>query len=192
MDEKMIKAWANKFLNYMEDINNEADARNDKLGKIGEKFVREGIELSLWESGYNFDPNLNGNYTFDILPYFGANENNVGGIDFYLRIKDGNIVYHFLIEVKNWAHYKNISDDIFKDEILDRFKKQDSSHDKFWILTMNKRNVFHILERCNKEGIFIIPIEEHLTTTDYINEGILQYTMTKFIDEFSRLLEVLM
>lgn len=191
MDE-IIKAWVNEFLKYMQDINNEQNTRNNKLGKIGEEFVEEGIKLSLWEMGYNLDPNLNGNHTFDILPYFGANDNNVGGIDFYLRVTDDMRTHHFLVEVKNWAHYKNISDDIFKEEISNRFKKQDPNHDKFWILTMNKRNVFHILDRCNKEGIFIIPIEEHLTSTDYINEDILQHTMTKFIDKFSRLLEVLM
>jgi len=115
----------------------------------------------------------------------------IQGIDFYLRIKDDGTIYEFLVEVKNWAHYKNISDDIFKEEILDRFKKQDSRHNKFWILTMNKRNVLHISDRCKKEGIFIIPIEEHLTTTDYINEDILQHTMTKFINKFSGLLESL-
>lgn len=191
-NEEMLKAWSNKFLEEIERVNNEDNTRNNKLGKIGERFVEDGIKFSLAGRGYVFDPSLTNDNTFDILPYFGADENNVGGIDFYVKVKHGGKIYEFLVEVKNWASYKNISDDIFDKEILDRFKERDPNHEMFWVLAMNKRNVPLISGRCDEVGIYIVPLEEHLTTTDYINAGNLQHTMRKFSNGFSGLLELLM
>ena len=58
---------------------------NDKLGKIGEKFVKEGIKYYFWEKG--FCVGKVGNETFNIGGPYKPVAGGMGGIDFRLEFR---------------------------------------------------------------------------------------------------------
>ena len=112
---------------------------NDKLGKIGEKFVKEGIKYYFWEKG--FCVGKVGNATFNIGGPYKPVAGGMGGIDFRLEFRYNGLPYDCYIEVKNWKHYSKLSPKTITTEILDRFIKNASQSGCNWILVMNKRNI---------------------------------------------------
>jgi len=56
------------------------------------------------------------------------------------------------------------------------------------MVTMNKRNYKSIQLRCQKNNIYIIPLEEHITSS-YLSNFQLTYIMEHFLDEFSTIID---
>lgn len=153
-------------------------------GIIGEKFVGYCIGHSLWKLGY----------CLELLPYprsyfltrkYGCNANGHGGMDYLLTIVDEKEIQHkFLIEVKNWGRYRQISRTLFIEAILNRFTRIDPNNEYPRVVTMNTRNVQLIELRCRRNNIQILPIAEHITPESIGNDDVLQYLFNSFIDAF--------
>lgn len=159
-----------------------------KLGNIGEIFVRYGLKQSFWNRGYKVEEQ--GINTFTIERQYRAYEGKKRGMDHHLIFtdKDGT-TYKCLIEVKNWMHYKyGISDDMFKKEILKRFTKYDFFRRKCWILAINFRNIKYIEDRCKEHNINIVPIDQHITQ-QYLASYMLTTILVNFIFDFESLLD---
>jgi hypothetical protein len=174
------------FINELEKklmkIDNGSLPRNDKLGKIGEKFVKEGIKYYFWEKGFCVDKV--GNDTFNIGGPYKPIKGGMGGIDFRLEFRYNQTSYDCYIEVKNWKHYTFISPSNFKTGILDRFTKNTNPIGCTKIVIMNQRNAPLIQQRCQQNNIHMIPLEEHITSR-FLNPGDLTRIMEHFLDEFS-------
>ncbi|MDD3492900.1 MAG: hypothetical protein PHZ19_05340 [Candidatus Thermoplasmatota archaeon] len=186
-ENRPFETWSTQFLADIQKI--KTWTRNKALGIIGQRFVADGIKHTLWHKGYALNPQLS-ERSYDLIPQFHADENNVGGIDYYLKLRDRQI-YRCYIEVKNWAHYKNISDDMFTTEILLRFTKHDPLRRRIWIVTMNRRNIRCILKRCQDNHIYILPLSEHITPTSYTSAQVLQDAMSDFVGECSKLIDTI-
>lgn len=167
-------------------IHNRNSSLKDRLGKIGEKFVKEGIKYYFWEKGLCV--NTTGNDTFNIGGPFKPLAGGMGGIDFRLEFRYNGKSYDCYIEVKNWKHYTKLSPMTITTEILDRFTKNASRVGCRWIVIMNKRNVSLILQDCQQNNIDIIPLEEHITSR-FLNRANLTRIMERFLDEFSNLID---
>jgi len=172
--------------NHLLKIDNSSLPSNDKLGRIGEKFVKEGIKYYFWEKG--FCVNKTGNDTFNIGGPFKPSSGGMGGIDFRLEFRYNGIPYDCYIEVKNWKHYTKLSPAMFNTEILGRFTKNASQSVCIWIVIMNKRNAPLIQQGCQQHNIHIIPLEEHITSR-FLNPADLTRIMELFLDEFSNLVD---
>jgi hypothetical protein len=168
-------------------IDNGSLPRNDKLGKIGEKFVKEGIKYYFWEKG--FCVGKVGNETFNIGGPYKPVAGGMGGIDFRLEFRYNGTSFDCYIEVKNWSPQK-ISKKKFDTEIKGRFTKNAPQSGCKWIITMNKRNVPLIQKRCLQNNISIIPLEEHITS-GYLIAFQLISIMDHFLDEFSNLIDTM-
>jgi hypothetical protein len=184
IDSKSIKELEKKLLK----IDNSSLQQNNKLGKIGEKLVKNGIKYYLWGKG--FKVRKTGNRTFTIKSQYKAGKGGVGGIDFRLEIRLYGKTYDCYVEVKNWKKYKFIPKTMFDTEILGRFTKNANQKGCIWIVVMNKRNVHLIQKRCKQNNIHIIPLEEHITS-GYLNTTSLTYIMEQFIDDFSNLINAI-
>jgi hypothetical protein len=172
--------------NHLLKIDSSSLPSNDKLGRIGEKFVKEGIKYYFWEKG--FCVNKTGNDTFNIGGPFKPSSGGMGGIDFRLEFRYNGIPYDCYIEVKNWKHYTKLSPAMFNTEILGRFTKNASQSVCIWIVIMNKRNAPLIQQGCQQHNIHIIPLEEHITSR-FLNPADLTRIMELFLDEFSNLVD---
>lgn len=158
----------------------------DRLGKIGEKFVKEGIKYYFWKKGIAV--NKTGNETFNIGGPYKPIPGGMGGIDFRLEFRYNNLPYDCYLEVKNWMHLKKgISQTIYDTEILDRFTKNANQPGSLWIVVINKRNVHFIRQRCKQKNIKIVPLEEHITSI-FLNPVDLNRIMELFLDNFSKLI----
>lgn len=183
---KVDPAFIEKLEEQLNEIDRNIQPRDEKLGEIGEAFVKECMKYYLWERDYRL--RLVGNRTFTIRTHFKKKEEDgIRGIDLYLKIRVNGWVYKCFIEVKNWAHYP-ISDNLFNDSILDRFKKHDRKNRRYRILIMNKRNVNDIENNCKAYNIHIIPLKDHVTS-QYIAAMYLEPIVEAFLDDFSRLFD---
>jgi hypothetical protein len=181
VDAYYITGLENELVN----IDNSSLPSKDKLGKIGERFVKYGLKYYLWNKG--FKVRSRGERTFKIEGQYRVTRSGVGGIDFRLQFVHSNKKYDCYVEVKNWAHYKRISNAMFNTEILSRFTNNASQSGCIWIVTMNKRNIPFIRQKCQQNNIHIIPMEEHITT-QFLTQHHLTYIMEKFLDDYSNLL----
>ncbi len=172
--------------NLLKKIDSSSLPSKDKLGKIGEKFVKEGIKYYFWEKG--FSVNKTGNDTFNIGGPYKPSSGGMGGIDFRLEFRYNGRPYDCYIEVKNWKHYTKITPTMITTEILGRFTKNAIQSGCVWILIMNKRNVALIQQGCQQQNIHIIPLEEHITSI-FLNPADLTRIMGLFLDEFSNLID---
>ena len=112
-----------------------------------------------------------------------------GGIDRYISIIDElGDKYNISLEVKNWMSMKYITDETFRDEILDRYK--DCSESDYKVLAITRHNIPLIEERCVENNIRILPIENHITP-EMDREG-MEYALYFFYKEFSDLLNEIM
>ena len=172
----------------LKNINSGSLPLNIKLGKIGERFTKYGLRYYLWERG--FKVRNQGERTFKIDPQYRASTRGIGGIDFRLEFIYQRKKYDCYIESKNWGAYQKISKKTFDEEILDRFTKNANAPGCIWIVTMNKRNLHLINQRCQQNNIHILPLEEHITS-QFLTQHHLTYIMEKFLDEYSSLLNSL-
>lgn len=166
------------------------DDRNTILGNIGEKFVGYCICRSLWRLGYpiNFH---NAPHSYLLKPKVGADDEGLGGIDYYLKIVNLNEnIYRFLIEAKNWGHY-SITPNMFNRQILNRFTTINDNRDYHRIVTMNIRNIDNINARCEENNINILPISHHITPENLHNTNIMRTVFNDFIDSFTNLITTL-
>lgn len=158
----------------------------DRYGKIGEKFVKEGIKYYFWKKG--FCVNKTGNETFNIGGPYKPVTGGMGGIDFRLEFRYNNISYDCYVEVKNWMHLKKgIPPAMFNTQILTRFTKNASQSGSISIVIMNKRNVHFIRQNCKQNNIKIVPLEEHITSI-FLNFSDLNRIMELFLDSISKLM----
>jgi hypothetical protein len=150
----MIHSWTVKNPNR-----NPNDSRNLK-GDLGELYVRECIKRQLADRGLVYSHSTRPmNYQIR-YQYPKAR-----CIDIYLRLVDEDMNIHkAMIEVSNWQHLKwGISDYIFEDRILNKFKRYDRYNRCEHILCVQRRNVRYIAQRCRDNKITIIPLREHIT-----------------------------
>jgi hypothetical protein len=164
--------------------------RNTILGNIGEKFVGYCISHSLWKLGYPIHFH-NHPHSYLLNPKFGANDEGVGGVDFELIIVnlDENR-YMFLIESKNWAHYR-ITANMFRTQILERFTRLDGIGEYIRMITMNIRNIADIQARCNDNNIHILPIGHHVTLENLRDNTVMRAVFNDFIDNFIAQMRIL-
>jgi len=160
-------------------IDNKNLPQNDKDGKIGEKFVKEGIKYYLWEK--NFKVRKKGNRVFSIK---GHNKSGPGGIDFHLKIRYSGKLHDCYVEVKNWKVYQFIPQKMFNTEMLDRFTKNANKPGVIWILIMNKANIGLINSRCWFNNIEIITLDRKITSNE-LNIKDLTDIMNDFLRDFS-------
>lgn len=135
--------------------------KNNLLGDIGEEFF-DNISWLLHTRG--FSSIGNGNRTYRIVKHYGAAIYSArGGIDRRITIKDETgRIRNLAIEVKNWKWMrKGIGIELWQNDFLDRYKKCDE--DDIKILVMNKRNKNLLMERCRKEKIIFIGLDQHIT-----------------------------
>ena len=129
-------------------------------GKLGETYFNACITQQLREKGLGFNLKSIPNSYRGFPQYPKAK-----GIDLYLRITDNNNkVFRCMIEVSNWGKYHTINDYIFHNRIKNKFDKWDKLDRNFHIVAINHRNVKLIKDRCDKQGIIIIPLREHITS----------------------------
>ncbi|MFE3845855.1 hypothetical protein ACFL1L_03225 [Thermoplasmatota archaeon] len=185
--ESEYESLVPRLIERKNELNSRHNDRNTILGILGEKFVGYCICHSLWKLGYSLNYQYSP-HSYRIVPKYGANEDGVGGIDLHLTITNKDeIRYNFLIEIKNWAHY-SITPSMFRTEILDRFLRVDSHGYYSWIITMNRRNIENLRNRCKENNIHILPIDEHITP-DYVgNTNIFKNAIAEFIDAFCSLI----
>jgi len=192
-----IRAFTNRELNQFIrnfqqqisfiDFNNEK-FRNINLGWLGENIVGFCINHSMWGLGYSL--NYNGHSgTFSIVLHYGANENNVGGVDIKLRFIDGKgNEYILLIEVKNWGYYP-ITQDMFNNEILTRYVERDSEGRCIWVVAIKRQSVRFIDKYCNKHTIRIVPLNDYLPPSYLMDYSCIRTTIICFIQDFTNLIE---
>lgn len=182
IDSEFIKELKKKLL----EIDNSSLNRNNKLGKIGETFVKDGIKRTLWDKG--FCVGIIGNNKFSIKEQYKVGEKGTGGIDFYLKFRVNGVKYKCFIEVKNWMKMRYITPDTFKEHILNRFEKHDKKNKRYRIVVINKRNIHLISMECKQNNINLIPLEEHITS-GMLNIIRLKDIMEHFVDDFSILID---
>lgn len=162
--------------------------RNILIGKIGELVIGRGIKETLLGMGYYFRIDMLGEYGFNIERQYNANENEIGGIDFLVKIYNSSQPWHILIEVKNWNHYvAGIPPSVFSKEILDRFASYDDEHNWTWVVTMNVDNIPSIEEECKQNQIHILPLKGQLTESNATLRNIRCFVLS-FISEFASFL----
>ncbi len=183
---KVDAFFINELEKKLDAIDKSSLPQNDKSGKIGEKFVKEGIKYYFWEKG--FCVHTIGNETFNIGGPFKPIQGGMGGIDFRLEFRYSGTSYDCYIEVKNWKHYTNIPPTMFNTEILYRFTKNAVPSGCVRIVVMNQRNSQLIQQGCRQNNIEIIPLEEHITSR-FLNVVDLTRIMEHFLDEFSNLID---
>lgn len=182
VDSELISKLEKKLL----EIDNSSLDDKNKLGKIGEAFVKDGIKITLWNK--KLDIGRIGNDKFSIKEQYKADGKGMGGIDFYIKFRFNGVKYRCFVEVKNWMKMRYITPDTFKKHILDRFEKLDRRNKKHRIVVMNKRNIHLINKNCKQNNINIIPLEEHITS-QMLNIIILKRIMKHFVDDFSILVD---
>ena len=133
--------------------------RNDVLGDIGEELF-DNIQCVL--NNLYYTSKYDGRCSYKIKRRYGAPSGSPrGGIDFYIDLKDeGEYLYTLAIEVKNWDTYSNISENMWKTEIKDRYKVCEGHEIK--VLAITKGNVLLVKKRCEYEDIDIIPLKYFL------------------------------
>ena len=163
--------------------------RNIRIGRIGELVIGRGIKKTLLDMGYRFRIDPVGEDGFNIGRQYNADENEIGGVDFLVKIwNDISQSRYILVEVKNWSRYAHgISPDVFNSHILERFSNYDPSHEYTWVVTINKDNIDSIREECQEYNIHLIPLDEQLT--DYnITRDRIRHFFINFIGEFGSFL----
>ena len=184
--KKEWKAFSQRQLEVDADINKGDDTRNNILGRMGEAFT-DNMCWVFADRFYIYGCSLR---SYTITKQYGTKEYSPrGGLDRYVCIIDElGDRYNLAIEVKNWMKMKYITDETFRDEILDRYK--DCSENDYKILAITRNNIPLIEDRCEKNGIRILPIENHITP-EMDREG-MEYALYFFYKEFSDLLNEIM
>ena len=174
-------------------IYNSNQPLKQRLGDMGEVFVKYAIKQCLFDQGFRVGKR--GSKTFTIYTHYKAKKKkrkkkDKRGVDFYLKFRDDTgKTYRCFIEVKNWKHYtKGIPPYMFNESILNRFVWYDIWVRRFWIVTMNKRNTKYIKDRCKRYTIGIIPITQHITHI-FLKPASLKPIMQDFMLNFTDFLE---
>jgi len=142
------------YENYKDDAN--------RYGEIGEQVVRLVLKWVLWDLKFKRGTlNFNMSYTLD--SHYGAPKySSRGGLDYLLTLRDDiGKFYKIGIEVKNIMMLHYYPDDCFDKDILSRYEYIEP-HDKK-LLIFNRRNMYLIQDRCDENGISIIPLDNHIT-----------------------------
>ena len=157
--------------------------QKSKEGDIGEEFAILGIKQCGFNKGYKI--RKKGNGTFRIYKQVSAIKGR-GGVDIFVEFTDNyGKTSGFLVEAKNWKYYpKGISNSFYEDEIQDRFVKPDSNNEFPHSVTMNKKNIPSIIERCNRNGITPLPIDDKITKKN-MDADSLKPILEHFVDDFS-------
>jgi hypothetical protein len=134
------------------------------------------------EKGFELRPSGDRTYYIEKPPKRGK-----PGADFPFCFTYNSSLYNCYIESKNWKVYQFIPQNMFQNEILDRFILKANQHGSIWILTMNQANIHLISQRCQQHNIFIIPIDTKITTAQ-LTLANLRPIMEHFIDEFHKLI----
>ena len=160
---------------------------NKDKGAVGELFCKYGVKQVFFNKG--FYAIAGSNKIFTIESQINPTQSKMGGIDFYPIFEINSKKYKLFVEMKNWGHYlKGISKSIYNTEIFNRFMKNDSQRIRYWILAINKRNIRYIRSRCKTDNINIVPVDDQITPK-YIHPLLLKSILSKFIDDFSRLVD---
>jgi len=154
----------------------------EKNGDMGERFVKDCIKYYMSKKGFKLRPSGDRTYYIEKPPKRGK-----PGADFPFCFTYNSSLYNCYIESKNWKVYQFIPQNMFQNEILDRFILKANQHGSIWILTMNQANIHLISQRCQQHNIFIIPIDTKITTAQ-LTLANLRPIMEHFIDEFHKLI----
>jgi hypothetical protein len=137
---------------------------NNKIGKFGESYLLSNLRLQLRDKGYKWS-NKTIPKSYRIFSQWKTDLSNArGGIDYKLILRDENCkIYPILLECSNWMKMHNINDYIYNLRIKSKFDMHDIENRYFHILAINKRNKQLLQERCLKDGILILEIENHIS-----------------------------
>jgi hypothetical protein len=163
--QRVYNKWNKVYWKYKD--------RNNQLRVLGEWYVADNLNYQYRNKGlhqsFKLEP-MSYYMKYQYHPVYDKKRKPTGkrknhGIDIYCRIvDDDNNSYSIGIEVCNWrGKYHSLNDYIYETRIRNKFLNYDKQNNMIHFITMNKRNIPLIQDRCDRDNINIIPMREHIT-----------------------------
>lgn len=195
----MIQAEYDPFVVYVYnkivEIQSSDRKREIALGDSGETLVEYGLKWFFWNKDFRLGKFRN--QTFNLIRHYKADkETGTGGIDFYLKFRTHWKTYRCFIEVKNWDDFVTgkgiVSNDRFKNQILNRFTDYDKHKLRHWILVIPEGYIRNIKTRCDcdKNKISIIPLNMQIMP-ELMSDSSINSDLKCFVKDFSEFINAI-